>query len=244
MPTGHVSLQAPHSEEASEGPGLVVSFEQRRYDGSDRARSRSTRRRGRRSACKRADVQAGAAADAVESLLELRAEQLGSAVVHEDEMESLRAVQLAYRRGPRNEVGVDRELLPRATSGQEPARKSRGPRTWGTASIPITTTCTGGMLVTSLALPSLVTVQIVPVSATPKLAPVMPMSAVKNFSRDACGRRSPEPRRPAAALRPSHRRGSPVFRSMFMCRMGPTMCDGVSPGELRDPLTQVRLHDL
>src|SRR5918995_382406 len=59
-------------------------------------------------------------------------------------------------------------------------------------SIPITTTCTGGTLVTSLALPSLVTVATVPVSATPKLAPVMPMSAVRNFSRRRL--RAKEPR--------------------------------------------------
>ena len=98
-----------------------------------------------------------------------------------------------------------------------------------TFSIPITTTCTGGTLVTSRALPSLVTVQIVPVSATPKLAPVMPMSAFKNFSlrrfrakaaRDSTsgGRSSSEtPERIS------------VIRSLFMCRIGPTMCEGVSP---------------
>src|SRR5919206_116920 len=51
-----------------------------------------------------------------------------------------------------------------------------------TFSIPITTTCTGGTLVTSRAFPSLVIVAMVPVSATPKFAPVMPMSAARNFS--------------------------------------------------------------
>ena len=67
-----------------------------------------------------ADVQAGAAADAVQRLLELRAEQLGAAVVHEDEMELLGAVELAFAAGSRDEVGVYRELLPRAAAGQEP----------------------------------------------------------------------------------------------------------------------------
>ena len=49
--------------------------------------------------------------------------------------------------------------------------------------MPISATCTLGRDVHILPLPSLVTSAIVPVSATPKLTPVMPMSASRNFWR-------------------------------------------------------------
>ncbi len=50
-------------------------------------------------------------------------------------------------------------------------------------SMPAVTISTGGGVVVSSALPSLVTVQTAPVSATRKLAPAMPISADRNFSR-------------------------------------------------------------
>ena len=52
-----------------------------------------------------------------------------------------------------------------------------------TFSMPAMATCTRGMDVHMRPLPSLVTSTTVPVSATMKFAPVMPMSAVMNFSR-------------------------------------------------------------
>src|SRR5207247_2236908 len=54
-----------------------------------------------------------------------------------------------------------------------------------TFSTPITATCTRGSEVAMRPLPSLVTRTTVPVSATAKLAPVMPRSAVRNFSRNS-----------------------------------------------------------
>ena len=52
-------------------------------------------------------------------------------------------------------------------------------------SIPAVTMCTRGGVVVSSALPSLVTTQTAPVSAIRKLAPEMPTSALKNFSRSS-----------------------------------------------------------
>ena len=54
-----------------------------------------------------------------------------------------------------------------------------------TFSMPITATWRRGSVVTMRPLPSLVTRTTVPVSATAKLAPVMPMSAWRNFSRSS-----------------------------------------------------------
>ena len=50
-------------------------------------------------------------------------------------------------------------------------------------SMPIITTCTRGSVDDMRPLPSLVTRQMVPFSTTPKLAPVIPMSARRNSSR-------------------------------------------------------------
>ena len=49
--------------------------------------------------------------------------------------------------------------------------------------MPTTATCTGGTVVHMRPLPSLVTVTMVPVSATRKLPPEMPISAARNSSR-------------------------------------------------------------
>jgi len=54
-----------------------------------------------------------------------------------------------------------------------------------TFSTPITATWTRGSEVTIRPLPSLVTRTTVPVSATAKLAPVIPRSAWRNFSRSS-----------------------------------------------------------
>ena len=96
MPTGHASQHAPHRLEAwGRSFASLVALEQGRYDGPDRARVRRAVGVAAGLAVDRADVQAGAAADAVKRLLELRAEQLRASVVHQDEVELLRPVQLA-----------------------------------------------------------------------------------------------------------------------------------------------------
>ena len=49
--------------------------------------------------------------------------------------------------------------------------------------MPMSATCTRGSVVVSRPLPSFVTRQMLPVSATPKLPPLMPMSALRNSGR-------------------------------------------------------------
>src|SRR5215210_5949699 len=95
---------------------LVVTLEEGRYDGAYGTRVGRAVGMSTRLAVDRADVQAGAAADAVKRLLELRAEQLGAAVVHEDKMKLFGTVEFARLPGSRDEVGVDRELLPGAAA--------------------------------------------------------------------------------------------------------------------------------
>src|SRR5918998_4979360 len=99
---------------------LILALKQGRYHGPYRAGVGGSVGVAAGLPVDRAHVQAGAAADAIQRLLELRAQQFGTAVVHEDEVQLLRAVELARLPGPRDEVGVDRELLSRAAAGQEP----------------------------------------------------------------------------------------------------------------------------
>ncbi len=98
------SLPAGAAEARGVGQVLrvLLSLEERGYDGAYRAGVGRAVGVAAGLAVDRADVQAGAAADAVEGLLELRAEQLGAAVVHEDEVQLLRPVELA--RSPRGPV--------------------------------------------------------------------------------------------------------------------------------------------
>ncbi len=70
----------------------------------------------------RADVQAGAAADAVEGLLELRAQEVRAAVVQQDQVKLLSPVELALSARAGHEVGVDRELLARPAPRQEASK--------------------------------------------------------------------------------------------------------------------------
>ena len=105
-------------------------------------------------------------------------------------------------------------------------------RSWkrGTSfSMPITTTWTGGTLVTSLALPSLVTVAIVPVSATPKLAPVIPICAARNFSLRRLRAKEPRASTSGGSSLAGGLREDLDDPRRFMCRIGPTMCEGWSP---------------
>ena len=68
----------------------------------------------------RADVQAGAAADAREHLAVLRAEQVRAAVVDDHDVQLLGPVLLARPPRPGQERRVDAEPLPRAAAGEQP----------------------------------------------------------------------------------------------------------------------------
>src|SRR5215212_8065694 len=109
---------------------LIMTLEEGSYDGAYRARICRAVGVATRLAVDRAYVEAGAAADAVQCLLELSTEQSGATVVHEDEVELLGPVELPPLPGSRYEVGVHRKLLPRAATREEPdedreVRKSR-----------------------------------------------------------------------------------------------------------------------
>ena len=102
MPTGHVSEHAPHREEAlGRSFASLRPLQQRGYDGADRARVGRAVGVAAGLPVDRADVQARAAADAVERLLELGAEQLRAAVVKQDQVHLLGPVELARRRAAR-----------------------------------------------------------------------------------------------------------------------------------------------
>jgi hypothetical protein len=93
--------------------------------------------------------------------------------------------------------------------------------------------------VTSLALPSLVTVATVPVSAIPKLAPVMPMSAVRNFSRRRLRAKEPRASTSGGSSSPAVR-----DRTSVHVQDGADDVRGRVARELRDPLPKVGLDDL
>ncbi len=94
--------------------------------------------------------------------------------------------------------------------------------------MPISATCTRGRDVVSRPLPSFVVMQTLPVAATPKLPPEMPMSAWRKPLRST--------RRASAAMRGASATSSSVAWSLARksratsCRLlwmiGITMCDG------------------
>ncbi len=97
-------------------------------------------------------------------------------------------------------------------------------------SMPAVTMCTRGGVVVSSALPSLVTVQMAPVSATRKLAPEMPTSALRNFARSS--RRALWTM--AAGSSAAGGGWCPALNSRATCSRvrciaGQMMCEGVSP---------------
>ena len=95
-------------------------------------------------------------------------------------------------------------------------------------STPATTMCSGGRLLHSRALPSLLTSMTLPVLATRALAPVMPASAAMNlsrrYSRAACTSVSGSGGRSCPVALPI----SSAARSRVMCSAGATMCEGSS----------------
>ena len=110
--------------------------------------------------------------------------------------------------------------------------------------MPIRTTCTRGRVVTRRALPSLLTSTMAPESTTPKLAPVMPMSADRKASRSLA-------RAILASFSGSEVYGTLIFScmilpmlSLVMWMMGRMMCDGVVLRQLHDVFAQIRFQHL
>src|SRR5918997_1347582 len=106
-------LPARAAKRGGEGQilGLLGSLQQGCDDGADRTGVGRAVGVAAGLAVDGADVQAGAAADAVEGLLELGPEELRAAVVHQDQVKLLCPVELTLAAGPGDEVGVDGELL-------------------------------------------------------------------------------------------------------------------------------------
>src|SRR5918997_5144350 len=106
-------LPARAAKRGGEGQilGLLGSLQQGCDDGADRTGVGRAVGVAAGLAVDGADVQAGAAADAVEGLLELGPEELRAAVVHQDQVKLLGPVEFALAARPCDEVGVDGELL-------------------------------------------------------------------------------------------------------------------------------------
>src|SRR5918994_1691323 len=99
--------------------GLLVPLEQGRYDSADRAGIGRAVGVTAGLAVDGADVQAVPAADAVEGLLELRAQELRAAVVQKYQVHLVRPVELALPAWSGDEVGVYGDLLSRTAPRQE-----------------------------------------------------------------------------------------------------------------------------
>ncbi len=95
-------------------------------------------------------------------------------------------------------------------------------------STPITATCTRGSEVTIRPLPSLVTSTMVPVSATPKLAPVIPRSACRNFSRSSARAIRVSTSGSGTVSRLSSRANSSATCPFVLWMAGAMMCEGRS----------------
>ena len=129
----------------------------------------------------RAVVHAGGAADAAQHLLELGAEDVGAAVVEEDDVELFGSVEIAWPAGTGRDGGVDRELLAGGRARQQTQDRRRvlesGNQLLQARQHDVD--ASAAICVRS-PLPSLVTMMVeLPVSAIRKLAPVMPTSAAR-----------------------------------------------------------------
>ena len=165
-------------------------FEHRGQEDADRARDTCSRRRGRRSAGRPGQTLRQAPQRRQESASRsVPGDLVDAPVVEQDQVELLGPLQLARRAAGRAPATCRRTASGRWRSWPGWPGTPRG-RSWTgtTFSTPITATCTRGSEVTMRPLPSLVTSTTVPVSATAKLAPVIPMSASRNFSRSSAAR--------------------------------------------------------
>ncbi len=97
-----------------------------------------------------------------------------------------------------------------------------------TFSMPMTATWIRGSVVTMRPLPSFVTRTTVPVSATAKLAPVMPMSAWRNFSRSRTRAAAVSTSGSAASCFPATAEISSATWPFVLWMAGAMMCDGRS----------------
>ena len=181
-----------------------------------------------------ADVQARAAADAVERLpADLVAQHARAAVVEQHDVQLLRPVA---RRHARSRATCTGSSARRSRSAAAAGGRPRGRRTSAASfSIPSTVTSTGGSVVHMRPLPSDSTTTTVPVSATPKFAPLTPTFAPRGSAR--AGRAAP-PRRGRAARRRRGRARSCARRgrgSRVRLRWiaGTRMCDDQSPSSWR-----------
>ena len=112
---------------------------------------------------------------------QLAAQDAGAAVVDQHHVQLVGAVGLGALRAPRagDEVRVDRQLLAGRGAHQQGSTTARSARRRDDALDAHQGHVQRGRRAESDALPSLVTMHSVPVSATPKLTPEMPMSAVR-----------------------------------------------------------------
>ena len=168
-------------------------------------------------------------------------QHVGAPVVEQHEVELLRPVALAARRSTARCRGSSarRSRSAAAAGGTPPGRASAG----STFSMPMTVTSTSGSVVHIRPLPSDSTTHTVPVSATPKFAPLTPMRASRNLRR-RCSR--------ATAVSSAGlvgQVGGAQLAAEQVADLGPVAVDGGdedvrgrSSVELDDQLGQVGLH--
>ena len=111
-------------------------------------------------------------------------------------------------------------------------------------STPTTATWIRGRVETRRALPSLVTTTSVPVSATATLAPVMPMSAARNFCRSSRRATATSAGMSAASSSLTSLREDPGHLLLRHVDGGHHHVRGALAGQLDDPLAQVGLRHL
>ena len=94
--------------------------------------------------------------------------------------------------------------------------------------MPIIATCTRGIVVDRRPLPSLVQMQMLPVSATPKFTPLMPRSAAEELGPQRPSRELRHARTSAtsSSVAPSRLLNSSATSPFVLWMIGMTMCDG------------------
>ena len=134
----------------------------------------------------RTDVQARAASNAMERVALFGVgEQFRAMIVEQDDVEFLRAITFTGLARAAKQCIVTRQRLagPRGREHRQKQRQIFQPRQ--TFSMPSNETIVLGSAAVRRALPSFSVMEIMPVSAMAKFAPVKPMSAVRYFLRSA-----------------------------------------------------------
>lgn len=131
----------------------------------------------------RTSIHTSPATNTAQHIPKFRGQHLRTPVIDNNQMKLFRTINALASRGPVSQVLYPVKRAPTALRASMVINTSTSANVGAIRSIPITAICVLGSVVHIRALPSLVTRHTEPVSATAKLQPVIPISALRKSSR-------------------------------------------------------------